>query len=70
MFIIAKYASDNYPEGRAPIEASIADTYSVRECGVERGPYVTREQAKTALDKLTRFNPSVCYGILELQLEQ
>ena len=70
MFIIAKYAHEYYPSGKAGIDASIADTYTIRELGIPRGPYVTREEAEGYLPVLNEFNPAVGYGVLELDLEQ
>lgn len=69
MFIIVKYAEYLYPKGKAPIKASIADTYTSRQSGIPRGPYTTREEAESYLPKLNEANPTVGYGVLELELD-
>lgn len=65
-FIIVKYAEDNWP-GKAPLGASIAGSYSAKQCGVVQATYDTREEAGPDLAKLKAFNPTVYYGIVELR---
>lgn len=65
LYIIVKYA-EMYLGGKAPISVSIADTYTVRELGIPRGPYTSKEEAESYLPKLNDYNPTVGYGVVEL----
>ena len=64
-YIIAKYAEDYYPNGKAPAGASIKGTFTAKECGVETDVYASIEAAQADLERVVEFNPSVGYGILE-----
>jgi len=66
-YIIVKYADDHYPAGRAHISASVLDTYTAKQCKINTKVYETKEAAKPDLDKLTDFNPTVGYGIVEAE---
>lgn len=68
-YIIAKYAKDYYPDGRAPLLASIINTYTARSCGISIETYKTREAAEPDLTKLVEFNPSAGYGIVEVDAD-
>ncbi len=65
-FIIVKYAEDFWP-GKAPLAASVAGSYTAKECGVTQATYDTRGEAEADLIKLDAYNPSVYYGIVELE---
>lgn len=65
-WIIVKYAEDFYPAGKAPISASVYGSYSARECGVTQETYTSPIEADFDLGKLKEFNPSVGYGLVEV----
>jgi hypothetical protein len=67
MWIIVKYATEYYPKGKAPMEASVFGTYTARECGVTQKTYTSPIEADFDLRKLMEFNPSVGYGIVEVE---
>ena len=67
MFIIVKYALDHWPTGKAPIEASVYGSYSARELGIKSTSYPSKEAAEPDLEKLMEFNPTVHYGIVEVE---
>jgi hypothetical protein len=65
-FLIVRYAAEDYPDGTAPLVATVQDSYSANETGVTRKLYESREQAEPDLARLNAFNPSAAYGIVEL----
>lgn len=69
-YIIVKYAEEYWPDGKAPLEASVAGSYSARACGIVQATYDTRKEAEPDLVKLKNFNPAVFYGIVELEAAQ
>lgn len=70
-YVIAKYAS--MFDGCQPInkkiaeEVSIYGTYSAKMCGVTAIMYLGKVTAEKDLATLRKFNPSVDYGILEVE---
>ena len=66
MWIIVKYAEHYYPNGKAPSDASVFGSYSAKECGVEQQSYASPIEADFDLRKLREFNPSVDYGLVEV----
>jgi hypothetical protein len=65
-YIIVKYADHTYPDGKAPITASVFNTYSANSVGVTNELYHSKEEAEIDLRKLQEFNPTVFYGIVEV----
>jgi len=68
-YIIVKYAKTNFSNGKAPIWHSVFGTYSAVQCDIIKEVYYHFVDAQTDLDKLNNFNPSVGYGIVELEGE-
>lgn len=69
-YIIVKYVQDFVEEGitKVPIEqAAHPDTYTAKECGVSEKYFTNLSDAKAALEKMSLFNPTVNYGVMEVQ---
>ena len=64
-FIIVKYASVYFPDGKAPLFYHVYDTYTAREVGMTKPFFTSREEAESWLPKMNSFNPTVDYGVLE-----
>ena len=65
-WIITKYADTNFPSGKAPIGWSVLGSYTARECGIVNETYASPIEAADDLAKLREFNPSVGYGLVEV----
>lgn len=64
-YIIVKYATYHYPEGKAPLNHSIFGTYTAIQCDCNKPFYLSKEEAEKDLKILDKFNPTVDYGIVE-----
>mgnify|MGYP001596466251 CR=1 FL=1 len=66
-FIIVKYADENFPSGKASIGASRYGSATARECGIFKSFAASREEAAVDLSLMVQLNPSVGYGIVEVE---
>ena len=65
-YIIVKYASQFFPENKAPLMAAVhPGTYTANQCGISEEYFTNRAAATIALEKLSNYNPTVDYGIVE-----
>lgn len=65
-FIIAKYAEQYFPNGKAPSYASVFRSHTANEVGMEKESFSSKEEAELWLERLTSFNPTVDYGVVEV----
>jgi len=66
-FIIVKYAETYFPDGKAPIEYSVAGSYCARTLGIKHEVYSSKEDARKDLEALQELNPAVSYGIVAVK---
>lgn len=66
--IIVKYAEYLYPNKKAPQNAAVhPNSFTAQGCGILQDFFSSDEEAQNALDKMNKFNPTVSYGIVEVE---